>query len=285
MKKIKNIILNIVIIILIVNIGYFTYQIYYEMVSNKTNNNIKAEISKNVSIQEESSYNVGGYDESKFPSETIAQTGNENITSIFNPQDTVPSKFIYADFEKLKAQNKDTVAWLWVPGTKVNYSVTQTIDNSYYLTNNFNKEKNQAGWIFGDFRSNFETLGRNSVIYGHNQLDLSMFGDLGKLIDTEGWFKKTENKFIYLSTEKTSYVFKIISVYISNPNSEYIQQGMLNDTEYQAFLNTIVSKNEIKDISDSVNINDKILTLSTCKNHGQSRLVVTAKLVKYKNVE
>lgn len=285
MKKTMNIFLNIIILGLIVMIGYFGYQIYQEIKANSINNKIKESIEYNISIQEESSYSLGSYDESKFPTESINKIDKEENPTIFNPKDTEPSKFLYADFENLKENNKDTVAWIWIPDTKINYSVLQSKDNIYYLTHNFNKDKNKAGWIFGDYRSNFENLEKNTVIYGHNQLDASMFGDMQKFILLDDWFKNEEHKFIYLSTIKTSYVFKIISVYTTTPNPNYIQHGMTNNSEYQEFLDEITNKNEIKDLLSSANISDKILTLSTCTNHGQKRLVVHAKLIKFKNIQ
>jgi sortase B len=275
-----------IVFVLIVSIGYFSYQLFYEISSNNANNKIKSSIQSNVSIEEETSYEVGGYDESKFPSEVVEEKTiqSKNTVPIFKPSDIQPSKFIYADFKTLKSQNEDTVAWLWIPNTDINYPVVQTSNNTYYLRNNFDKKRNQAGWIFADYRSNFKTLDRNTVIYGHNQLDSSMFGDIKKLRNTEDWFKNNDNKFIYLATENASYVFKIISIYSTKPNPYYIQHGMDNDTEYRAFLDDIVSKNEVKDVYDEVSIFDKILTLSTCTNYGRSRLVVQAKLVKYNEI-
>ena len=49
------------------------------------------------------------------------------------------TKNINRNFSKLKAQNKDTVAWLYVPGTDINFPIVQANDNLYYLTHNFDK--------------------------------------------------------------------------------------------------------------------------------------------------
>ena len=57
---------------------------------------------------------------------------------------------ITVDFDKLKEQNSDTVAYLSMNNTKINYVVVQTDNNDYYLNHNFDKKKNEVGWIFLD---------------------------------------------------------------------------------------------------------------------------------------
>ena len=58
--------------------------------------------------------------------------------------------------EKLKQENSDTVAWLKVENTNIEIPVVQAKDNSYYLTHNFNKKYNVAGWVFADYKNKFE---------------------------------------------------------------------------------------------------------------------------------
>ena len=64
--------------------------------------------------------------------------------------------FLSVGFDELNAKNSDTVAWLKVAGTKVNYPVVQTNNNDYYLTHAFDKTVNEAGWLFADYRSNLD---------------------------------------------------------------------------------------------------------------------------------
>ena len=277
MKIIKNIIYWIVVIILLGLIGYFGYKTYSEYKDNNINTNIQTEIKENISIITDTNYHVGNYDESKFPTGVLDKIKEEGTA--YNPPNVESSKFISADFSSLKQENLDTVAWLYVPGTEINYSVAQTIDNSYYLSHNFNKEYNRAGWIFGDYRSNFEKLNRNTVIYGHNQTTSSMFGDLKKLIKTEGWFNKEENRYIYLDTPNASYVFEVVSVYVTGDN-KYIKHGLSDDKTYQEFIDYILKNNTIEGLSEDVDISDKILTLSTC--HSGKRLTVQSKLIRTK---
>ena len=74
----------------------------------------------------------------------------------------------YSDFSKLIGVNPDTVGWLFIPGTKINYPIVQTTDNDKYLHTGFNGEDNVAGSIFLDYESEPDMTGRNNIIYGHN---------------------------------------------------------------------------------------------------------------------
>lgn len=276
-RIIKDIFFYLTVLILIFFIGNFSYKIYAERKDNYQNSAIRDDISKNIVLVEDKEYYIGGYDESKFPTDEIIEEAND--TPKYNPVNEETAKFISANFKELKDKNPETVAWLYVPGTAINYSVVQTIDNSYYLKHNFENEENRAGWIFGDYRSDFTHLGRNTVIYGHNQLNESMFGDLKKLIKTEDWFKNEEHKYIYLATPEASYVFEVVSVYVTGDN-QYIKHNLSNDEEYQKFIDTIIKSNTIDGLSKDLDITDKILTLSTC--HSGQRLSVQSKLIKTK---
>ena len=97
----------------------------------------------------------------------IKETDGENVEKVNPPaeEDTKYSNdyfyymslpFLSVGFDELNAKNSDTVAWLKVAGTKVNYPVVQTNNNDYYLTHAFDKTVNEAGWLFADYRSNLD---------------------------------------------------------------------------------------------------------------------------------
>ena len=187
----------------------------------------------------------------------------------------------YADIESNKRINSDTVGWIWVNGTNVNYPVVQTDDNSYYLDHDFYKHSYYSGWIFADYRSNFETFGRNTIIYGHNSLNGKMFSSLTWLLNN-GWFNDESHHYIELSTEKSNSVWQIFSVYTFEPETYYLTTGFTDET-YDTFLKTIASRTTYK-FNYDVDITDKILTLQTCTNSGNKRIVIHAKLyrIEYK---
>lgn len=182
------------------------------------------------------------------------------------------------DFSKLLEENSDTVAWLQVLGTSIDYPVVQGTDNAYYLDHSFNQKKNKAGWVFSDFRNNLETLNYNSIIYGHGRLDGTMFGTLKNVL-TEDWLNNKENHLIKLATPTSSTLWQIFSVYTIYKESYYITTFFNHIETYEMFLNTMKNRS-IYDFSTSLNKNDKILTLSTCQDNTGNRIVVHAKLIK-----
>ena len=56
------------------------------------------------------------------------------------------------DFDSLKQKNSDTIAWLKVNGTNIEYPVVKTTNNDFYMTHSFDKNYNSAGWVFMDYK-------------------------------------------------------------------------------------------------------------------------------------
>ena len=181
------------------------------------------------------------------------------------------------DFNTLQSKNSDTVAWLKVNNTNIEYVVTQSSDNEYYLTHSFDNSTNSAGWVFADFRDEFDGSSENIVIYGHNRKDGSMFGTLRYCL-TADWFSKDCNQIIVLNTPNGKYNYQIFSVYSVLNEDYYITTDFSSTEEYQTFLNTIASRT-INDFGVGVTTDDKILTLSTCSANNKYRTVVHAKLI------
>ena len=186
--------------------------------------------------------------------------------------------FLSVDFSDLLKKNSDTVAWLKVNNTNVNYSVVQSDDNEYYLKHDFNKNSNFGGWIYGDFRDDFEYFGNNTIIYGHNLINKTMFGSLTSC-QKESWYSDEDNLYIKLSTPTSNTVWKIFSIYQIKPEVYYLKTFFDSNEQHQEFIDTLVSRS-INNFNEEVTINDKILTLSTCSDDGTKRAVIHAKLVK-----
>ena len=184
---------------------------------------------------------------------------------------------IKVDFTELLAKNSDTVAFLKVNGTNINYPVVQTSDNDFYLTHDFNKRVNSAGWVFSDYRNNLENLKDNSVIYAHGRVNKTMFGSLKNIFENN-WYNDTDNYVIHLVTPSTSYLFQVISVYKIPTETYYITTNFGTDESFQKFIDTILSRSQY-DFHVDVNTNDKLLTLSTCYN-ADEKVVLHAKLIK-----
>ncbi len=182
------------------------------------------------------------------------------------------------DFSKLKKENPDTVGWLFVNNTNINYPFVQTTNNTYYLDKAFDRTKNAAGWLFADYRSDLTNFKRNTVIYGHGRVDQVMFGSLEKTLD-KSWYTNKENQIIKLSTPSKNTLWQIVSIYTIEAEAYYLTHNFENDASYQKYLDTILSRSKYN-FDVEVSTEDKILTLSTCLNYNGERIVVHAKLVK-----
>ena len=128
----------------------------------------------------------------------VAETQDKKIEVVNPPEENeIPASDPYYDyiklplisvnFEDLKAQNKDTVAFIKVNGTNINYPVVQTTDNSFYLNHSFDKNYNSAGWVFLDYRNDINNLNDNTIIYAHSMLNNTMFGSLKNILNNN-WF-------------------------------------------------------------------------------------------------
>ena len=182
------------------------------------------------------------------------------------------------DFDKLKKLNSDIVGYIEVDNTNISYPVVKSSDNSYYLNHSYKKEKNNIGSIFLDYRNDLDNLSKNNIIYGHGRLDNTMFGSLNNLLDSSNLDSK-ESYYITLSTPNSIMTFKIFSVYTIPKEGYYIKTYFSSNKYFKEFLETIM-KRSIYNFNTDVNTNDKILTLSTCKDNFGKRVVVHAKLLK-----
>ena len=176
----------------------------------------------------------------------------------------------------LKNRNSDTIAWISVDGTNINYPVVKTDNNDFYLDHSFDKSYKKTGWIFMDYRNDNEMGNYNTIFYGHNLLNKTAFGSIGNIFESN-WVN-TSNHTIIVLTDKMQYVYKIFSAYYIDPEIYYLNNTFSSVMEYQTFLNTISSRNIIN-IDNSVSVDDKIITLSTCTEDNKGRKVVHAKLI------
>ena len=207
----------------------------------------------------------------------------ENINSDITITDKVveiqgaSASLFDTDITSLKQKNKDTVAYIKVNGTNISYPVVQSSDNEFYLRHSFDKSYSTAGWIYMDYRNKNILNDNNTIIYGHNMLNNTMFSELTKMTD-KSFFNTENNNYLTLITDNKTTLWKIFSVYISNPDTDYLTTNFANKDNYLNFLNTIKSKSK-NNFNVELADNDKILTLSTCTNLNTKRLVVHAKLV------
>ena len=189
--------------------------------------------------------------------------------------------FLNVDLTSYIKQNSETVAWIQVNGTNISYPVVQHSDNNYYLNHDFYKRKTNIGWIFADYRDNFDKFNNNTIIYAHNLVNRTMFGQLPYLLK-EKWQSNPNHYYIKLSTKTTNSIWKIFSVYKIKPTTDYLQSKFNSTETYGNFLKTLQNRSQFNFKTD-VNYTDKIITLSTCDDTGNKRIAVHAKLIDIEN--
>lgn len=204
---------------------------------------------------------------------TIAETVIDNVEE----QIEEPKIEYRIDFELLKKQNPDAIAYINVNNTNIDYLVVKGSDNSYYLNHNFNKKYNVAGWIFADYHNKFDETDKNLIIYGHNTKDGTMFGSLKNILNKE-WYMNEENYQIVLTTNMDTYLYEVFSVYTIVAEDYYINTEFNSDDSFYDFVKTLKSRS-IYNFPMEVSKNDKILTLSSCISNGNKRVVLHAKLL------
>ncbi len=183
------------------------------------------------------------------------------------------TKEIYkVDFNKLTEQNNETIAWIKVNNTNIDYPVVKTNNNEFYLNHSFDKKLNLAGWIFADYRNKFDGTDRNII---HNMKDNSMFGSLKNILDSN-WYDNEENINIILYVGEEIWTYKVFSIYKIESEDYYIRTDFENDNEYEEFINRIKERS-IKNFDVDISKDDNILTLSTCANNGKNRVVLHSK--------
>lgn len=193
--------------------------------------------------------------------------------------DYIKMDMLSVNFDELLKKNSDTVGWIKVNGTNINYPVVQANNNDYYLYHAYDKSKNNAGWIFADYHNDMVNLGRNTIIYGHGRLNNTMFGSLKNILKSS-WYDDKNNYIVKFSTLKENTLWQVFSIYSIEAEGYYITTSFKNNEAYNDFL-TVMKNRSIKIFNTTVNVNDKIITLSTCKDiAGKERVVLHAKLIK-----
>ena len=177
-------------------------------------------------------------------------------------------------FNDLLSLNPDSVGWLEINNTKINYPVVKGDDNNYYLSSNFYGEEDPAGSIFMDYRNQLDELDKNLILYGHNMKDGSMFGTLKQYID-QVYF--TEQSFIDFNSSNTAYTWEVFSAY-ETADVDWMQTSFNDLDKYDVFLDKIRNLSMLES-ETIVSSEDYILTLATCTTSDEKRFVIHAKLI------
>lgn len=188
------------------------------------------------------------------------------------------------DFEKLKAINEDIKAWIYVPGTDIDYPILVGESDEEYLYKDINKEYTKLGSLFGFAGTDFNK--GNTFIFGHNMANNQMFGQLKKFISSEF---SNENKYFYIYTERKVMKCEIFSTFICDiKDSVFNGEYEIGTADYVSLFNEIVNKNKYANYNLDKSILEyskaQMFNLITCYGaEGTSdRLVVNGVVVEEK---
>lgn len=183
------------------------------------------------------------------------------------------------DFEALRETSPDIIGWLALPDTAINYPVTQTDDNEYYLHHLYDGTYNKTGCLFTDYENQEDFSDRNTIIYGHNMRDGSMFAALNEY-DEQSYFDGHPQ--MYLVTPGGGYVVEIFTAFVAKPSESGSgtspwRLSFKDDGAYTTWLSEMAGRSVIE-TDVTATSSDKVLTLSTCTPGGASRFIVMGKL-------
>ncbi len=211
------------------------------------------------------------------PSVTPDANGDAEVTEEPTPEqkeEYIPPE---VDFEELKRINGDVVGWIEVEAMpNISYPIVRADDNDYYLKRTIYGKTNSAGSIFMDYRNKGDFSDCNTVIYGHNMKNGSMFGYLSLLCDQD---KYKNSKYIWICTPEAKYRYEIFSMQYANIYSSTYTYHQKPGKEFQQYLIEMAMKSEIDMKASYLTENDKIITLSTCTGNDKTRFVVQARWV------
>ena len=175
------------------------------------------------------------------------------------------------DWNRLKAINED-IAWIRIPDTTISYPIVQSDSNTQYLRMNIYGEYSRGGTPFVDSNIENPFSCPNTIIYGHNLMNGAMFSQLKKYSDSE-FANKHQVVEIYLPTdEKREY--KVVAFHIVQATDRNIYNPYVDKIEdYKKYM---LQGNKVNNEDTELFESDKIITLSTCTNNGDSRYVLHA---------
>lgn len=212
------------------------------------------------------------------------KTGNEEYQQISKKNTNCasieyPDAFLI-DWEKLLSENQDCVGWIRMNPT-VNYPIVQGTSNQEYLHKGFNGKYNINGTIFMHYQNKKDWSDKNTILYGHNMINGSMFGSNDKYKDVQ--YAKN-HPYFYIYTPQGCYTYKIFDTIIA-ADATYPYE--LNLTTEEAFSEYLKQMNHMKLYGLDVPISpkDRIVTLSTCTSHGRKRFIIQGVLDSFRDTK
>ena len=184
----------------------------------------------------------------------------------------------HVDFDKLKKENEDIFAWLYIPDTAIDYPICQSMDgdDSFYRTHNAMKQEDPKGAIYTECANLKNMCDFNEVLHGTSPEDGTMFADLQKFLDRK-YFE--DHEYIHVYTEGKALLYMIFASYVREDIRLLAEYDFTYASGCQAFLDEIynsrsMNKNIRSGWEKAVEPENFIITLTTPFADDPSRQVV-----------
>jgi len=200
-----------------------------------------------------------------------ATSSKEEVQLVDNP----------INFAEESKKYPDIYAWINIPNTNINYPVVQhPTKDDFYLKHNAEQKATKSGAIYSELKNSKDFSDKNTVLYGHNMLNGSMFRDLHKFRKEDKFFE--ENKYVYIYTPGHILTYKIFAAYKTD-NRHILKTFDFSDpVVFKKYLEKAQNPTTLGARSRDIELNEnsKILTLSTCIGDKNYRYLVQGVLVK-----
>jgi len=264
MKKIKNIkqlLLQILLVICILAVVIFAGMIVRELLIDKQSQTFYENILAGIETN---------------PREQSSPTGQDNRPGS-NPDDISDEPFVpYVDFDKLNERFPGIVGWIKLYDSPIDYPVMQHTNNDYFLSRLPDGTSHRSGSIFLDYRNSSDFSDRSILIYGHESHEREMFGIL-KNYRNQSFFD--ENPVMYLYTPERDYEIRIFAVHLAHSQRDHPPLSFRDEEEFMQYIRQIQS---ISLITSGIEISagDRIVSLCTCAyDFDEARLVIVGVLI------
>lgn len=183
---------------------------------------------------------------------------------------------ISVDFEGLLRDQKDVVGWLICEDTAINYPVVQAADNDYYLHRMPDGTVSSSGSIFMDASGDPFFADDNSIIYGHNMKNGSMFASLARY-SAQDYFDA--HPAMWLLTPSVDYKIELLAGFVTKADDEVYTINFAQEEEWEAFVTMLLKRSDFDGAEQPLE-GDRFVTLSTCNySFNNARYVVVGILV------
>lgn len=174
--------------------------------------------------------------------------------------------------------NTDIVAYISIAGTNVRNVVVQGADNDFYLHRDIFGAHNANGSLFLDYRNAADFTDPNTIIYGHNMNNGTMFHNLRYYVNSGAETFFEAHSYITIMVENEVLVYEIFSAFITRVDFNYIQTEFADD-QFAQLIAELNRRNTLR-TDRYAREDDRVLLLSTCTNISRdTRIVVAGRLV------